>query len=221
MCNMPCYNVPCVFQGSIEEKVYQRQISKQGLSGAVMDLRERNDVQFSREDLKVQRCKVSLGSSINQVINTQMPKIMISTSTRALLERVVCCLTLRSDCSQDLFTLSERTACDTHTLLDCQCGGKGVLPSDTVTHASETSRPCQLGAPAVKSHSKVRLSEWEMYWVNSGVCQQCDSYIKSWNYWIRVPAVISSSQSSNECSEVYRNTTCYKFNVAWRHVRLP
>ncbi|XP_046370032.2 DNA repair and recombination protein RAD54B-like [Haliotis rufescens] len=100
--------------GSIEEKVYQRQISKQGLSGAVMDLRERNDVQFSREDLK------------------------------------------------DLFTLSERTACDTHTLLDCQCGGKGVLPSDTVTHASETSRPCQLGAPAVKSHSKKNLSMDEL-----------------------------------------------------------
>ncbi|ESP03752.1 hypothetical protein LOTGIDRAFT_110407, partial [Lottia gigantea] len=38
--------------GTIEEKVYQRQISKQGLSGAVIDLRNKSDVQFSREDLK-------------------------------------------------------------------------------------------------------------------------------------------------------------------------
>ena len=39
-------------QGSLEEKVYQRQISKQGLSGAVMDLKA-SDIQFSKEDLKV------------------------------------------------------------------------------------------------------------------------------------------------------------------------
>ncbi|KAL8610538.1 hypothetical protein ACOMHN_060458 [Nucella lapillus] len=37
--------------GSLEEKVYQRQISKQGLSGAVMDLKASN-IQFSQEDLK-------------------------------------------------------------------------------------------------------------------------------------------------------------------------
>ncbi|XP_060068607.1 DNA repair and recombination protein RAD54B-like [Ylistrum balloti] len=39
--------------GSIEEKIYQRQITKQGLSGAVMESKAgKNDVQFSREDLK-------------------------------------------------------------------------------------------------------------------------------------------------------------------------
>nr|KAG5702755.1 hypothetical protein BaRGS_003629 [Batillaria attramentaria] len=38
-------------QGSIEEKVYQRQISKQGLSGAVIDFKA-SDIQFSQEDLK-------------------------------------------------------------------------------------------------------------------------------------------------------------------------
>ncbi|KAL4240145.1 DNA repair and recombination protein rad54b [Mactra antiquata] len=38
--------------GSIEEKVYQRQISKQGLSGAIMDTRDTSDVQFSTEDLR-------------------------------------------------------------------------------------------------------------------------------------------------------------------------
>jgi hypothetical protein len=39
-------------QGSLEEKVYQRQISKQSLSGAVMDLKTSN-IQFSQEELKV------------------------------------------------------------------------------------------------------------------------------------------------------------------------
>nr|XP_006815167.1 PREDICTED: DNA repair and recombination protein RAD54B [Saccoglossus kowalevskii] len=39
-------------QGSIEEKIYQRQISKQGLSGAVVDYRKDNNTKFSQADLK-------------------------------------------------------------------------------------------------------------------------------------------------------------------------
>lgn len=39
--------------GTIEEKIYQRQISKQGLSGAVVDLtRSSEHIQFSVEELK-------------------------------------------------------------------------------------------------------------------------------------------------------------------------
>lgn len=39
--------------GTIEEKIYQRQISKQGLSGAVLDLtRTSEHIQFSVEELK-------------------------------------------------------------------------------------------------------------------------------------------------------------------------
>lgn len=38
--------------GTIEEKIYQRQISKQGLSGAVMDLKNKREAQFSREELR-------------------------------------------------------------------------------------------------------------------------------------------------------------------------
>ncbi|XP_014664891.1 PREDICTED: DNA repair and recombination protein RAD54B-like [Priapulus caudatus] len=38
--------------GSIEEKVYQRQVSKQGLSGAVVDAKTLGKVQFSKDDLK-------------------------------------------------------------------------------------------------------------------------------------------------------------------------
>lgn len=43
----------CFLQGTLEEKIYQRQISKQSLSGAVMDCKGKNDVQFSLDDLKV------------------------------------------------------------------------------------------------------------------------------------------------------------------------
>ena len=50
----------CVFQGTIEEKIYQRQISKQGLSGAVIDAKDKSDVQFSKEDLKVDKDKFLL-----------------------------------------------------------------------------------------------------------------------------------------------------------------
>ncbi|KAI8521239.1 DNA repair and recombination protein rad54b [Branchiostoma belcheri] len=38
--------------GTIEEKIYQRQISKQGLSGAVVDAKSSGKVQFSAEELK-------------------------------------------------------------------------------------------------------------------------------------------------------------------------
>ncbi|XP_022085624.1 DNA repair and recombination protein RAD54B-like [Acanthaster planci] len=38
--------------GTIEEKVYQRQISKQGLSGAVVDAKSHGHVKFSLEDLR-------------------------------------------------------------------------------------------------------------------------------------------------------------------------
>ena len=40
-------------KGTIEEKVFQRQISKQGLSGAVVDSKANVAPKFSREDLKV------------------------------------------------------------------------------------------------------------------------------------------------------------------------
>ena len=41
------------FQGSIEEKIYQRQIIKQGLSGAVADSLSTGKTEFSTKDLKV------------------------------------------------------------------------------------------------------------------------------------------------------------------------
>ena len=40
-------------QGTIEEKIYQRQTAKQGLSGTVADAKESVKIEFSREELKV------------------------------------------------------------------------------------------------------------------------------------------------------------------------
>lgn len=40
-------------QGTIEEKIYQRQTAKQGLSGTVADAKETVKIEFSREELKV------------------------------------------------------------------------------------------------------------------------------------------------------------------------
>ncbi|XP_052071010.1 DNA repair and recombination protein RAD54B-like [Mytilus californianus] len=79
--------------GTIEEKIYQRQISKQSLSGAVMDSKNKKDVQFSLDDLK------------------------------------------------DLFSLNDRTDCDTHELLSCDCQEN----RDTVREEAQVIRSCQLG----------------------------------------------------------------------------
>ncbi|CAG5128018.1 unnamed protein product, partial [Candidula unifasciata] len=84
--------------GTIEEKIYQRQITKQGLSGAVMDVSRKSSVQFSLEDLK------------------------------------------------DLFSLNEDTDCETHSMLDCQCGGDpSFVHEHTKADTVAEDRPCQLG----------------------------------------------------------------------------
>ena len=44
---------PLLLQGTIEEKIYQRQTAKQGLSGTVADAKETVKVEFSRDELKV------------------------------------------------------------------------------------------------------------------------------------------------------------------------
>ena len=39
--------------GTIEEKIFQRQILKQGLSGAVVDARDNTQGHFTKDELKV------------------------------------------------------------------------------------------------------------------------------------------------------------------------
>lgn len=53
MKNYPYFSVFLFNTGSIEEKIYQRQISKQDLSGAVVDLSKTSEhTHFSVEELK-------------------------------------------------------------------------------------------------------------------------------------------------------------------------
>lgn len=42
-------------KGTIEEKIFQRQVMKHDLSGAVMDTKESGKSQFTRKDLRVDK----------------------------------------------------------------------------------------------------------------------------------------------------------------------
>lgn len=68
-----------LLKGSLEEKIWQRQVTKIGLADSVME-RKDGVAQFSRDELK------------------------------------------------DLFRLDESNLCQTHELLGCECGGRGVSP---------------------------------------------------------------------------------------------
>lgn len=80
-----------ILKGSLEEKIWQRQVTKLGLADSVMENKD-NVSQFSTAELR------------------------------------------------DLFRLDEESLCQTHDLLGCECGGKGItsLPSSEV--ASPTQR---------------------------------------------------------------------------------
>ena len=71
-----------ILKGSLEEKIWQRQVTKLGLADSVME-HKNNVSQFSTAELR------------------------------------------------DLFRLDEESRCQTHDLLGCGCGGKGVISSPT------------------------------------------------------------------------------------------
>lgn len=75
-----------ILKGSLEEKIWQRQVTKLGLADSVMENKD-SVAQFSTAELR------------------------------------------------DLFRLDEESTCQTHDLLGCDCGGKGVTlaPSGTTT----------------------------------------------------------------------------------------
>lgn len=84
---MPCYIYRLVTQGAIDEKIFQRQVSKTGLADSIVD--GKSGVSgFSRDELR------------------------------------------------DLFTLDEGQDCQTHKLLSCGCGGKGLLSADPSAEAN-------------------------------------------------------------------------------------
>lgn len=78
----PCVIYRFLMAGGLDEKIWQRQVTKLGLASSVMDQRGGTS-SFTREELK------------------------------------------------DLFRLDESLACQTHELIGCKCGGRGI-PDDSV-----------------------------------------------------------------------------------------
>ncbi|KAF2756990.1 hypothetical protein EJ05DRAFT_532263 [Pseudovirgaria hyperparasitica] len=78
----PCRIYRLLVKGALDEKIYQRQLMKQGLADAIVDNKS-SMATFSKEELR------------------------------------------------KLFTLDEREECQTHTLLNCECGGRGNLDALT------------------------------------------------------------------------------------------
>ena len=85
----PCVIYRLLMAGALDEKIWQRQVTKLGLADSVME-RTAGTSSFTREELK------------------------------------------------DLFQLDERAVCQTHELIGCLCGGKGVLDSGPNTKAPGT-----------------------------------------------------------------------------------
>merc|ERR1712059_154790 len=96
-----CHIYRLVTAGTIEEKIFQRQVKKSGLAcvGQV------STCAFTRDELR------------------------------------------------DLFTFRQDTECDTHDLLQCQCGGSGVVESQEAGEV-EKPRSCQLGVQPTTTRSK-------------------------------------------------------------------
>ena len=76
-----CYIYRFLMKGAIDEKIWQRQITKVGLASSVMDQKSGGTASFTKEELR------------------------------------------------DLFRLDEERDCQTHELLKCECGGRGLPPA--------------------------------------------------------------------------------------------
>jgi len=94
--------------GSIEEKIFQRQVNKQGLAGAVVDAKPADNQMLAFDAEQLRR----------------------------------------------LFCLDDKTLCETHDLLDCQCV-TSKLPSHTSESVSlrDNIRDCQLNIHRAAAHS--------------------------------------------------------------------
>jgi len=92
-----CHVYRLITTGTIEEKIFQRQVMKRGLDTVGQDIHIQSH--FSTEELR------------------------------------------------DLFTFREDTECETHDLLQCECGGSGVLASQEEEKGEV--RSCQLGRQEV------------------------------------------------------------------------
>ncbi|MCJ1379469.1 helicase [Xylographa soralifera] len=112
----PCVIYRLLMAGGLDEKIWQRQVTKIGLASSVMD-KKGGTSSFTREELK------------------------------------------------DLFRLDENIACQTHELIGCSCGGKGlpdVSPLDEETSESPMDEDEELlDVPTLLRSSQVNMEEQE------------------------------------------------------------
>jgi len=107
-----CHVYRLITTGTIEEKIFQRQVMKRGLDTVGQDSHIQSH--FSTEELR------------------------------------------------DLFTFREDTECETHDLLQCECGGSGVLASQEEEQGEV--RACQLGRQeVVPSKRREELMGWRHF----------------------------------------------------------
>ena len=113
--NRHCHIYRLLTQGALDEKIFQRQISKRALAEAVVD-----------------------------------GKISASTFTAEELRR--------------LFTLDESTKCQTHTLLGCECGGKGSQNADEASEVAieADEDPSHLPTPTLDDEAEIESTDDEL-----------------------------------------------------------
>ena len=128
--------------GTIEEKIFQRQVLKQGLSGAIVDARESSQGHFTKEELKV-----------------------------FLVLNLLKCIQYNLF-HQDLFTLREDTDCDTHDLINCTCIEKNLEGTchglDDYNFDLDDERECQLGVKPSKSGNSNKTVDQLLDWQHFG-----------------------------------------------------
>ncbi|MCJ1394649.1 helicase [Xylographa bjoerkii] len=112
----PCVIYRLLMAGGLDEKIWQRQVTKIGLASSVMD-KKGGTSSFTREELR------------------------------------------------DLFRLDENLACQTHELIGCSCGGKGLRDTSLLedeTPASPVDEDEELlDVPALLKSSQVNMEEQE------------------------------------------------------------
>jgi len=112
----PCVIYRLLLAGGLEEKIWQRQVTKLGLASSVMD-QKGGTSSFTREELK------------------------------------------------DLFRLDDSLGCQTHELIGCECGGKG-LPDETGVEDISPKPPDDddedlIDVPTLMKSSQVNMVEQE------------------------------------------------------------
>ncbi|MCJ1284854.1 helicase [Xylographa opegraphella] len=112
----PCVIYRFLMAGGLDEKIWQRQVTKLGLASSVMD-KKGGASSFTQEELK------------------------------------------------DLFTLDEKLACQTHELIGCKCGGKG-LPDVSPVDEEAIEDPVDeddelLDIPTLLKSSQVNMEDQE------------------------------------------------------------